>query len=184
MRCEVVAAAAFISAAVLSSWRARCRRNGNLARFVSGESFSGRCYCGKICFAVRRDATVIRSAYCHCESCRRAHSAPLYEVCYVNPGDMAIICGSAYLKRCRMRRGGYRDFCSECGSRIRNDLEDDLGRRIGFFPNTLQAQFLPLPARFRPTLHHCPEEAVIPLPNDGLIRQPNRYAKAETESCE
>ena len=37
----------------------------------------GRCYCGAVTFSVRTDAKVHLGCYCHCESCRRAHAAPL-----------------------------------------------------------------------------------------------------------
>jgi Paired amphipathic helix repeat len=43
---------------------------------------TGHCYCGAVVFSVavpesERDA---HCCYCHCDSCRRAHSAPLYQV--------------------------------------------------------------------------------------------------------
>ena len=53
------------------------------------------------------------------------------------------------------------------------------------FPSTLEAKDQSiLPARFRPELHHCPEEQVgylrrHLLPEDGLPRQPCIYV-AET----
>eukprot|EP00966_Prymnesium_polylepis_P040482 939350-Prymnesium_polylepis.1 len=138
---------------------------------------TGRCYCGQIRFRVSATATVIRGAFCHCESCRRAHAAPLYQVCYVAPQDFVLTSGAALLKECRMVSApshGSRSFCSACGSRVCNIMADN---RTGFFPATLDEDIQhALPEKFRPTLHHCPEEAVLPLPEDGLARQPNRYA--------
>ena len=41
----------------------------------------GTCYCGGVKFGVTIDSTkYVRALYCHCESCRRAHAAPLYQV--------------------------------------------------------------------------------------------------------
>lgn len=43
----------------------------------------GTCYCGGVKFAVDCTATApLKALYCHCESCRRAHAAPLYQVVY------------------------------------------------------------------------------------------------------
>jgi hypothetical protein len=45
---------------------------------------TGHCYCGAIRFAVdipEGDAPIF-TAYCHCDSCRRAHAAPLYHVAW------------------------------------------------------------------------------------------------------
>eukprot|EP00756_Hemistasia_phaeocysticola_P056872 Hpha_TRINITY_DN33517_c0_g1::TRINITY_DN33517_c0_g1_i1::g.171000::m.171000 len=147
--------------------------------------FAGECYCGAVEYRVAGDATVLRSVFCHCESCRRAHASPLYQVIYVMPGDFSITRGEGLLKECRFKanpKKGSRSFCSECGTRVANFIDDALGARTGFFPNTLpKAQLDTLPLRFRPKMHHCPEEAVIPLTDDGLERQPNRYAAAAGE---
>ena len=143
----------------------------------------GRCYCGAVRFVVRTDATPIRATFCHCESCRRAHSAPLYQVCYVKPSDFAVTAGRELLKA-PPRPHGYRHFCSECGTRICNVMTKGIPR-TGFFPSTLEAKDQSiLPTRFRPELHHCPEEQVgylrrHLLPEDGLPRQPCIYV-AET----
>lgn len=47
--------------------------------------YHGQCYCGKVKFLVRNDAYPTKAVYCHCESCRRAHAAPLYHVVYIPP---------------------------------------------------------------------------------------------------
>lgn len=147
---------------------------------VAAANLRGFCYCGSVQYSVKADATVKRATFCHCESCRRAHSAPVYQVCYVLASDFHITAGQEALKACPFRgdpEKGSRSFCSHCGSRVCNVMTDG---RVGFFPNTLEIGMQrALPKKFRPTLHHCPEEAVFALPDDGLTRQPNIYAKSK-----
>ena len=50
------------------------------SKFLGAQDLEGFCYCGAVTFSVRADATVVRAAFCHCESCRRAHAAPLYQI--------------------------------------------------------------------------------------------------------
>jgi len=44
---------------------------------------TGHCYCGKVKFATNT-VKANRSMFCHCENCRRSHSAPVYHASYVN----------------------------------------------------------------------------------------------------
>ena len=56
--------------------------------------FAGRCYCGNIRFEVRtRPETETLALFCHCESCRRAHAAPLFAVVYIPSIDLKIVEG-------------------------------------------------------------------------------------------
>ena len=180
MNGEAAAALLLTGGAALTLWLAR-RRQPPPPHLSAG--LRGRCYCGAVRFVVRTDATPIRATFCHCESCRRAHSAPLYQVCYVKPSDFAVTAGRELLKA-PPRPHGYRHFCSECGTRICNVMTKGIPR-TGFFPSTLEAKDQSiLPTRFRPELHHCPEEQVgylrrHLLPEDGLPRQPCIYV-AET----
>lgn len=174
---EVVAAALFLAAGALTAWRAGRRARAAMeATDILTDDLHGHCYCGAVHYVVRRDATINRAAFCHCESCRRAHASPLYQVCYVLADGFAFTAGEAHVKAPPHRR--YRQFCGLCGSRIANVMPDG---RVGFFPSTLDvADQARLPPRMRPTLHHCPEEAIgylraHVLPDDGLRRQPNRY---------
>ena len=181
---ESVTVASLLLATVYTAWRAR-RHNDVEEEPVSDAH--GRCYCGAVQFAVRATARVIRAAYCHCESCRRAHAAPLYHVVYIqqatqsDPAGFEITAGAEKIKECRFKAAperGSRSFCSECGSKVCNVMSD---RRVGFFPATLDdATQHALPARFRATLHHCPDEAVVPVFDDGLPWQANRYAARTT----
>lgn len=57
---------------------------------------TGHCYCGAIQFAVHIPAgdQPIFTAYCHCDSCRRAHAAPLYHVACVDQSHFEITAGA------------------------------------------------------------------------------------------
>ena len=51
-------------------------------------------------FSVRTDAKVLMGCFCHCESCRRAHAAPLYQVCYVQADGFKLTAGREHVKHC------------------------------------------------------------------------------------
>ncbi len=136
--------------------------------------YYGHCYCGGIKYRVTTTTIPNRALYCHCESCRRAHSAPLYQVVYLPKEDFEIIEGKDLLKAySRDSTSVIRSFCLNCGSRIQNQLpiKPELG--IGFFPATLEESLQhDLPAIFRPTLHYLSNEAVLQLSclHDGIER--------------
>ena len=141
---------------------------------------TGRCYCGAVRYKIRRKAEVVMSAYCHCESCRRAHAAPMYQVCYIPFEDFEITAGADKVKGCpiiKHPKQGERQFCIECGSKVRNTADfgypnGPANWRAGFFADTLDnTKKGALPRKFRPTFHHCPEEHVLKkMPEDGLPR--------------
>ncbi len=139
----------------------------------------GICYCGAVQYRVRGDARVLTACYCHCESCRRSHAAPLYQVCYVPTDDFSITAGNEHIKAHK-----FRHFCEQCGSKVYNEFSDGpQGPRVGFFPSTLDdATQHKLPGRFRPSFHHLTNEAVLrDLPNDAL---PRRVSAPLTEGPE
>jgi phospholipase/carboxylesterase len=127
----------------------------------------GFCYCGAVHYSVRGGACGVPACFCHCESCRRSHAAPLYQVCYVPVEDFTITAGSEHIKAHK-----FRHFCGECGSKIFNEVAGPQGPRRGFFPSTLEeATQHKLPGRFRPTFHNLSNEAVLhDLPKDALPR--------------
>ena len=136
--------------------------------------FAGRCYCGNIRFEVRtRPETETLALFCHCESCRRAHAAPLYAVVYIPSVDFRILEGEESLQAfCKDPPNGViRSFCKLCGSRVCNTWapgvrkaagKEDIG--TGFFPALLDdAVQHSLPPQFRATSHHCSEETIMGL---------------------
>ena len=130
---------------------------------MSSFDFRGHCYCGSVEFCIRSESIVHSSLYCHCESCRRAHSAPVYHVCYISPSDFEFTSGKEFVKNFRKSDSNSvptRSFCSECGSRIQNTLHNKPW--VGFFPATLDEELQHnLPIKFKPNMHHCGHEAVV-----------------------
>ncbi len=141
----------------------------------SKSSHRGHCYCEKVKFTVRSDLGPTKPVYCHCESCRRAHASPLYQVVYVPPAAMEIEEGEDLVKAySRSPESVHRYFCSHCGSKIMNKLplKPELG--VGFFPALLEeADQHALPEAFRPIYHYLSNEAVLDLSclHDGLDRK-------------
>mmetsp|Transcript_51005 Transcript_51005/g.65321 ORF Transcript_51005/g.65321 Transcript_51005/m.65321 type:complete len:153 (-) Transcript_51005:72-530(-) len=135
--------------------------------------FPGTCYCGNIKFEVRCDQ-VNKALFCHCESCRRAHSSPLYHVVYTAEESFKIIEGNELIKEfSKTADGVMRSFCTSCGSRIYNrvPIKPQLG--VGFFPALLEETIQHnLPDSFKPSCHYLSEETVLDLDilNDNLPR--------------
>lgn len=127
--------------------------------------YLGQCYCGQIKFLIAADVTPNVSCYCHCESCRRAHSAPLYHVVYVPIESFDVIEGKHLLQH--FSKGDdciVRSFCQNCGSRIHNVCPPKPALGIGFFPALLKENVQQnLPQIFKPTKHYLSEETVLPL---------------------
>jgi len=126
------------------------------------DTYSGHCYCGAIHYSVSKSAQPHKALYCHCESCRRAHSAPLYHVVYVPKKDFNITCGHSSVNEfCKPGAAVTRAFCNICGSRLYNTLARD-ENWWGFFPATLEEVLQhDLPPQFRAQGHNLPDEAVL-----------------------
>ena len=125
----------------------------------------GHCYCGAVQFTVALPAGArpIFSAYCHCDSCRRAHAAPLYHVVCVDALMFNVTAGASLVEHYTKPGGTItRAFCRQCGTRVMNTFGDwRLGNvePVVFFPNLLRPEFQhPLPALLRPTRHNQAEE--------------------------
>lgn len=131
-------------------------------------SVDGHCYCGEVKYRVvleEADAPIF-SAYCHCDSCRRSHAAPLYHVVCVDDRCFQLTEG-ADLVVPYQKPGSriVRAFCDQCGTRLFNRFPgwSPGGRTpVVFFPNTLdEATAQSLPAVFRPVRNNRPEECVL-----------------------
>ena len=73
----------------------------------------GRCLCGAVRFAFDPAAVLSRS-YCHCESCRRATSAPVTAWITVRDSGLRWSVGRPRIHA--SSPGVRRGFCGECGS--------------------------------------------------------------------
>lgn len=128
----------------------------------------GHCYCGAVTYAVSIPAgeRPIFTAYCHCDSCRRAHAAPLYHVACVDRTHFALTSGAEHVVHFN-KPGGHitRAFCGLCGSRVLNTFGPwrPGGREpVAFFPSTLDASTQQdLPQALRPVRNNQPDECVL-----------------------
>ena len=128
------------------------------------EGFTGACYCGAVTYRVEQHSIPFASLYCHCESCRRAHAAPVYHVVYVKEEDFTFTSGKENIEF--FRKGDKtmvtRAFCKICGSKVQNILHNKPW--FGFFPSTLDEKIQQnLPSQFQPQMHYCWKEAVCPV---------------------
>lgn len=75
--------------------------------------YSGRCLCGNIKFETNSEP--IWTALCHCESCRRACSAPL--VAWMSFKDFSVkwLGQRTFYKS---SENGTRGFCGQCGTQM------------------------------------------------------------------
>lgn len=165
--------------------------------FPSGNKNEAKasCYCGKVKMTIKSDAPIF-ACFCHCVSCRKTHSAPLYQCVYVTPDEITIEGGMDESNPHLASKGGKghlggqdggseelgiahrRVFCNDCGSTMFNDLnilEDNvLGMEaqkiIGTFPGTYDTPMREMIQSWQPKFHvHC-VDAILDVPNikDGL----------------
>jgi hypothetical protein len=153
------------------------------------------CYCGKIKMSIKTDEPVF-AAFCHCVCCRKAHSAPLFQVVYVKPDEITIEGGMDESNPNLASKGGQghlgaqdngskvlgivhrRVFCNDCGSIMFNDLnildENSLGMEaqkiIGTFPGTYDTPMREMLQSWQPKFHVYTEDAILDVPSikDGL----------------
>eukprot|EP01059_Diplonema_ambulator_P001175 TRINITY_DN10925_c0_g2_i2.p2 TRINITY_DN10925_c0_g2~~TRINITY_DN10925_c0_g2_i2.p2 ORF type:complete len:146 (+),score=47.60 TRINITY_DN10925_c0_g2_i2:53-490(+) len=125
------------------------------------------CYCGGVRMELDVSEQPPIASYCHCDSCRKAHAAPMYQCVYVDPSKMKILAGEELIKEYRKEGAPLiRAFCTECGSRVYNK-HDVVG--LGVFPGMFTPK---LPESYDAKLHYREMEAVFPLEKltDGLQR--------------
>lgn len=127
--------------------------------------YHGQCYCGEVQFVIDIDVIPNKALYCHCESCRRAHAAPLYHVVYISPIYFHITRGEEHLRAYgRSSTSVHRSFCTNCGSRVFNILPSQPELGVGFFPALLEEEVQQnLPRVFRAKYHYLARESVLDL---------------------
>ena len=136
---------------------------------------TGHCYCGAVTFSVDLPAgeKPIFTAYCHCDSCRRSHAAPLYQVACVDKSQFTITAGDDHINLFRKPGGTIvRAFSTCCGTRIMNTFPGwtPTGRTpVVFFPNLLQAGTMDnLPEPLRPKSQSFGDDCVLEI---GFLQQ-------------
>jgi len=73
----------------------------------------GRCLCGAIHVELTPPT---EPSHCHCESCRRAHAAPVVTWTSVAADRFRVVRGEDQLQRHQSSPGTFRCFCRTCGS--------------------------------------------------------------------
>ena len=141
---------------------------------------AGHCYCGGVQYEVdtSKGKPLWPPSYCHCDSCRRAHSAPLYSVVSINQNTQwNLLQGQELLQSfCRpatsaTKEGPTRVFCKVCGSKIMNEWDESKTpwlpqgtKMMVFFPDTLRPEDRSkLPPSYQVKRHNCPEESVLDM---------------------
>ncbi len=74
----------------------------------------GRCLCGNLRFEA--DPPTTFAGHCHCESCRRAHSAAFVTWTAVHEASFRLTAGEEALRVHASSPGVQRSFCGTCGS--------------------------------------------------------------------
>ena len=77
---------------------------------------TGSCLCGKVRFEVRGELGSI--AYCHCESCRKAHGTAFAATAPISSESFVLSSGEALIATYESSPGKYRCFCRNCGSPV------------------------------------------------------------------
>ena len=103
---------------------------------------TGRCLCGAICFTA--PAETMSRNHCHCESCRRATSAP-FATWFTVPASGVRWVGTP--KGFASSPGVTRRFCPDCGSPLSYETADRPGQ-IDLYASSLDD-----PTGFVPEYH-------------------------------
>lgn len=88
-------------------------------------AFEGSCLCGEVCF--RAIGPLGRMGHCHCVDCRKAHGAAFATFVDVSRERLMMLKGEGLIRRHRARSGSVRAFCSDCGSLLSWERDEDPG---------------------------------------------------------
>ena len=117
---------------------------------------SGTCYCGEV--RVRVEGEPIVAGYCHCNSCRKWHSAPINAWAAWRAEDVTI---EGETVQSTFNSESQRISCAKCGGNVANG-KPTKGLMV-VYPMTLVESDL----GFEPTFHIFHEERVMDVA-DGL----------------
>ncbi len=114
------------------------------------KSHAGRCYCGEVQVEVKGDP--VFNAYCHCESCRRWHSAPMTALA-AWPDTSVKIQGNITVAT--KNDESQRTSCANCGGSVLT-TKPGLGWKV-VYPLTLSGSEF----SYQPTMHIFYSERVV-----------------------
>ncbi|HEY1461264.1 MAG TPA: GFA family protein [Casimicrobiaceae bacterium] len=116
----------------------------------------GSCHCGSVQFVARFPSRFC--SHCHCESCRRAHSAAFVTWIGFKSDQVDVVVGAEHLARHESSPRTFRSFCAKCGTKVMFESDRWPGER-----------HIPLAAITTavdrvPANHYCYEEHVAWIP--------------------
>lgn len=154
-------------------------------------ALTGSCYCGAVRYVLELPAGFAAkdafALHCHCDSCRRAHAAPLTECSWVPKQYLRFTAGggagaggdgeagedTALVEFCKGEGKPVRSFCGRCGTRMTNG--GPALKRVGFFPATLDPEAREahpdVVALLRATTHFHHGEAMVDLDALATLRR-------------
>ena len=86
----------------------------------------GNCFCGAVRFELVPPTEF--ASHCHCEDCRKSHSAAFVTWTSVPSAQFKLLSGKDEVRRYQSHPGVYWGFCSKCGSSMFYDADDTPGR--------------------------------------------------------
>ena len=126
----------------------------------------GSCLCGAIKYKVELLPDKIFN--CHCQFCRKAHGADYVTMALARADTLTISDENNYLKEHINDIGGYRAFCSNCGTRLMNYAPD----KNLYFSVTLST--IDTPLDLKPAAHvNTESKAGWCMPYGGIPNYPN-----------
>jgi hypothetical protein len=116
-------------------------------------------------------APLVAASHCHCESCRRAHSAAFVSWATLATSSFRVTAGADRIKRYDSSPGAHRSFCGTCGSPLYMQYDAE--------PEWTWVPFASLVEPFDrlPDRHWSFEERVAWFPFQDAL--PKRVAKTE-----
>ena len=116
----------------------------------------GQCYCGAVKVTVKSDP--VFTAYCHCESCRTWHAAPIASLCAWQDENVTITGETVVSTRNDQTQ---RTSCAKCGGGVLT-TKPGLGWKV-VYPMTLEKSDF----KYQPGMHIFYSERVMDV-CDGL----------------
>lgn len=105
----------------------------------------GSCLCGQIEYEV--ELIPEQTFNCHCSYCRKAHGAAFVTVTLAKGDTLVIKKGQEFLTEHQNELGGFRAFCSKCGTRLMNYAPD----KTAYLAIALST--VDIPVNFQPVAH-------------------------------
>jgi hypothetical protein len=121
----------------------------------------GSCLCGQIEYEV--ELIPEKTFNCHCSFCRKAHGSAFVTVTLAKGDTLSIKKGKEFFKEYENDLGGFRAFCSNCGTRLMNYSPDKLSYL------SIASSTVDTPVDFRPAAHvNVESKATWHEPYEGI----------------